>query len=40
MTMIRLWFISQLLALFGWLEKQLMLMLMLNCCEKKILLFH
>jgi len=27
-------------ALFGWLEKRLMLMLMLICCERKILLFR
>jgi hypothetical protein len=36
MTMIRLWLISQLLALFGWLKKRLMLI----CCEKKTLLFR
>jgi hypothetical protein len=27
-------------ALFGWLEKRLMLMLMLICCERKTLLFR
>jgi hypothetical protein len=27
-------------ALFGWLEKRLMLMLVLICCERKTLLFR